>query len=268
MKNILTTIFFCASVSVYAQNGTTGSTKPVSNPDLPNNLSSSNNSNSGVNPNGNPGTIINATANSNSTNQGLIQPIGVPPTPAYYNLPPDTVPLRTWINTNDSVNMVMNADTLTSQAFVPGDSILIEPEFTPADAPVIMDTQNIVTSGVAPQNNNTGMENNKAMEYSGFSETQLIGLTRYAALPQLSTWVPENVVSSLSSRYGNNLYDITMVKTAEDNKHHYIVRTQENGLTIWNKLVFLVTGAQKSRAGLALLSYFIIKQLLRTIRGK
>lgn len=219
-----------ASVSIYAQNGTTGSTKPVSNPDLPNNISSSNNSNSGVNPNGNPGTIINATANGNSMNQGLIQPVGVPPAPAYYNLPPDTVPVRARVNYNDSVTMVMNADTLTSQAFVPGDSILIEPEFTPADAPVIMDTQNIVTSGVAPvQNLKTGMESSN-MEYAGFTETQLIGLNRYAALPQLSTWVPENIVSTLSSRYGNNLYDITMVKSSEENKHHYIVRTQENGL--------------------------------------
>ncbi len=67
------------------------------------------------------------------------------------------------------------------------------------------------------------------MGVSGYTETTLIGLNRYAALPVLSTWVPEDVVSSLSSRFSNGLYDITMVK-AGTGQHHYIVRTQENGV--------------------------------------
>ena len=231
MKNTLLAILLFASFPVFAQTGTTGSTKPVSNTDLPTNSSQSNNSNSGVNPAGNPGTIINSTTNSNSANQGLIQPVGVPPAPAYYNLPPDTLPIRARISAKaDSGNMVINADTVTSQAYVPGDSILPEPVMTPADAPIIADTQNIVTSGVAPEGNiaTTGMA---TMSPSGYSETILIGLSRYASLPVLSTWVPENIVSQLSSRFSNGLYDITMVRSSKDeNKHHYIVRTQDNGI--------------------------------------
>ncbi len=149
MKNTLLVLSLFSSLSVIGQ--TSGTTKPVSNSDLPTNASQSNNSNSGVNPAGNPGTIISATANSNSSNQGLIQPVGVPPAPAYYNLPNDTIPLRTRVSTD--ADMVLNADTLTTQAFVPGDSILPEPDMTPADAPIIADTQNIVTSGIAPENN-------------------------------------------------------------------------------------------------------------------
>ena len=51
---------------VNSNTNTNGNNLPVSNATLPSTASSSNNSNSGVNPKGNPGTIVNSTSNSSS----------------------------------------------------------------------------------------------------------------------------------------------------------------------------------------------------------
>jgi hypothetical protein len=51
----------------------------------------------------------------------------------------------------------------------------------------------------------------------------------YAALPVLETYVPDALVSKLKDLYGAKLYDITWVKSS-DNQDVYVVRTQENGV--------------------------------------
>lgn len=61
------------------------------------------------------------------------------------------------------------------------------------------------------------------------SSTAVTGLNRFSALPVLETWVPAAVVEQLSKKYGDQLYDITMLKTGE-NQYGYVVRLQENGM--------------------------------------
>ena len=48
------------------------------------------------------------------------------------------------------------------------------------------------------------------------------------ALPTLQTYVPEDVITKATNMYGNNIYDISMVKNAM-NVDVYHVRVQDNG---------------------------------------
>lgn len=61
------------------------------------------------------------------------------------------------------------------------------------------------------------------------SSTAITGLNRFSALPVLETWVPAAVVDQLSKKYSDQLYDITMLKTGE-NQYGYVIRLQENGM--------------------------------------
>lgn len=64
-----------------------------------------------------------------------------------------------------------------------------------------------------------------------YSETMMIGLTRFAAVPVLSSYVPDDVVGRLKTKYGDKIYDILRVKAvAGTDQYKYIVRWQENGL--------------------------------------
>jgi len=54
------------------------------------------------------------------------------------------------------------------------------------------------------------------------------GLSKFAALPVLETYVPDDIVTKMKSMYGDKLYDITWVKSSA-NQDMYVVRTEENG---------------------------------------
>lgn len=69
MKNIISffiLLFSCLYTSAQNNINNNGGSTPVSNPTLQSATSNSNNSNSGVNSQGNPGTILNANSNSSS----------------------------------------------------------------------------------------------------------------------------------------------------------------------------------------------------------
>jgi hypothetical protein len=54
--------------------------------------------------------------------------------------------------------------------------------------------------------------------------------TTYAALPVLETYVPESVAGDLKNKYGNKLYDITMINASTD-QVAYVIRTcDDNGI--------------------------------------
>jgi len=54
------------------------------------------------------------------------------------------------------------------------------------------------------------------------------GTSFLVALPAIETQVPEGVITKAISQFGNNLYDITMMKGA-NNSNIYMVRLMENG---------------------------------------
>jgi len=61
------------------------------------------------------------------------------------------------------------------------------------------------------------------------ASTLTTGLGKWSALPVLNTFVPEEVVNKLKMEHGEKLYDITMLKTGE-NQYAYSARVQENGV--------------------------------------
>jgi hypothetical protein len=61
------------------------------------------------------------------------------------------------------------------------------------------------------------------------ASTLLTGLGKWSSLPVLNTFVPEEVVNKLKAEHGEKLYDITMLKTGE-NQYAYSARVQENGI--------------------------------------
>lgn len=60
-------------------------------------------------------------------------------------------------------------------------------------------------------------------------DASFTGLNKWSALPVLNTYVPQDVVDKMRSTYGDKLYDITMLKTGE-NQYGYSARVQENGV--------------------------------------
>jgi hypothetical protein len=60
------------------------------------------------------------------------------------------------------------------------------------------------------------------------ADTLGITATAYASLPVLETYVPQEVIDKMKSKYGNTLYDITTVVNTS-NQTQYVVRSVKNG---------------------------------------
>lgn len=57
----------------------------------------------------------------------------------------------------------------------------------------------------------------------------MTGLGKWSALPILNTYVPQDVVDKIKTEHGDHLYDITMLKTGE-NQYAYSARVHDNGV--------------------------------------
>jgi hypothetical protein len=105
-----------------------------------------------------------------------------------------------------------------------------------ATAPVTNNNSNMPATTTTQNNlnnvNNNNNNNATAALPRGVNVVDAValqtGLTRFSALPILNTYVPEAMVTQLKNQYGDKLYDITMLKTGE-NQYGFAVRTQENG---------------------------------------
>jgi hypothetical protein len=60
------------------------------------------------------------------------------------------------------------------------------------------------------------------------SDTLGITATAYASLPVLETYVSPEVIDKMKSKYGNTLYDITLI-AGPSNQMQYVVRSIKNG---------------------------------------
>ena len=206
---------FILNSGLFAQN--TGSTPPVQNPNTGSNVNTTtNNSNSGVNPNGNPGTIINNTSNSNSTNNTLtnqnIQPVNsINNTPVILGSnPPD----NQW-NSNQQLTTIP--------------PVLVDSTYRNAGSiPVVSISAINVTSnaGTNPMPYNRSAPVRKV---NADGSARAAGLQTFAAIPLMSTYIPEIALNEIVSRYVDTVYDITKVKQAPD-QYVYLVRIEENGV--------------------------------------
>lgn len=283
-------LFMWIGSCLYAQNTTspppsttangTFSTSPTTNGNINNTGSTS-----GVNPAGNPGTIISSSSISNQNLQ--------PNTPLLNNnpVPAANTTINGNVNTNaaGTVPQVNATTTLTSNGVVPAgtanaNAVIVEPGTktingnvntsaagtvppvtttttlsgsavnstanesmtmpvgTTKEAATISSNQNTTTNtavmnsevpavtGTANNNMNTNTTSNMNSGYAHYSETVNIGMTRFAAMPVLTTYVPDEVVSMLKNKYGDKLYDITRLNATGTEQYKYIVRFQENGI--------------------------------------
>ena len=55
-----------------------------------------------------------------------------------------------------------------------------------------------------------------------------VTVTTFVALPVLDTYVPQDIISKMINKYGNDLYDITTIVGTTD-KTQYVVRLIKNG---------------------------------------
>ncbi len=75
-------------------------------------------------------------------------------------------------------------------------------------------------NNMSPKGNMYGSKSGGSMN-AGFS-------TANAALPVIEDYIPDNVVATLKSKYANNVYDITSMKSGQD-QAVYMVRSFDNG---------------------------------------
>ncbi len=258
-KIIITFSLLMSSWALFAQVQPDSST-PVQNTNTGTNVNTtSGNSNSGVNPNGNPGTIINSTTNSNATNSTLQNN-----PPANTNTPANTINSNQQLtngtnptmNTNtypagnapnnNTINANMNQDrnNTNMNKNSTNDTMIIENAKTnqsPMNGSVMT-----TDSSVRMKNNTNTMGNynsstNAATTAPLYSRSTIIrttnadgtpraiGLQNFAAVPVLATYVPEQAVIDIVNRFGDTIYDIAMIKSAAD-QYVYAVRIEENGI--------------------------------------
>ncbi|MBS1741648.1 MAG: hypothetical protein JST81_01325 [Bacteroidetes bacterium] len=161
-------------------------------------------SNSGVNPAGNPGTIINYSANSNSINNKLAPNPNVEKGVYLSSSPEGTVyttTVTTGQSTTETTTAVSNgaATTIVSEPVrQPAATINREPLPEPVKSPMVT----------------TITETPKTPQYK----------------PVLSNYIPAEVVKQINEKYGSSVYDITTMRNNKTKNIVYLVRLSDNGV--------------------------------------
>lgn len=176
--------------------------------------SNSNNSNSGVNPNGNPGTILYNNSNSNAVNGGLIQP---------------NTAITTTVITHPVSSPIVTRETEKPVSGDNGNNKVVTSTAVNPNEQVVTTVETVEIQGTAEIKNNL---NPAVVKLVGSTST---GLNTINNAPVLSSYIPTEIITRLKSVYGNKLYDITMMKKS-DSKFLYIIRVKENGAYITHYL--------------------------------
>lgn len=193
MKKIILSVFILiTSGNVISQNN-----KVLQNNNTKTNINTTNNnSNSGVNPNGNPGTIISSSAISGAQPPTTTSPYPPTQTSQYFTDVQENLPL-----TNDTV---VATEPLPQVAKVP------ETTNQPEELKVV-EVKRVSKTG----------DNMKTVKvFTGDKKT---------FVPVNQTYIPNNVVQDIKKKFGDNVYDIVLLKS-KDGKQVYVVRIAENGV--------------------------------------
>lgn len=230
-KSIILTFVILTAYYINAQNPpVVEKAAPKSNNTLPSNGTLG--SNSGVNPVGNPGTIISYSGNSNSINSKVAPNPNVEPGVFLSSSPNGTVTNTTvtsGTNVQRTTTATGNGGTITttlSTSPIPPPVTKIK-KVAPApniDPPVA----NNPILPAAPANKIKPQRRTKST--TNKPENVVViekGIPAYSAV--LSNFIPEAVVNKIKSKYGTSVYDIKTVRVALSNKIAYLVRLAENG---------------------------------------
>lgn len=193
---------------------------PKSNAALPSNGTLG--SNSGVNPAGNPGTIVSYSGNSNSINTKVTPNPNIEPGVFLSSSPEGAVTTTTVVNNSNverSSTVTVNGSTVTATTQSQGQPIKEE------------------VAHAAPQPNpnppastSTTMPPTAPVANSGMTVTTEKSKSLPAYSPLLSNYIPEEVIKKIKSKFGGTVYDIKTVRLVKTNQIAYLVRLSENGV--------------------------------------
>lgn len=198
-------------------------------------------SNSGVNPNGNPGTILSYSGNSNSINSRLEASPNIEPGVFLSSSPEGTVRVTTVTNGTDvrqSTSVVTNGSSVTTSTENGQNVPVTAQSNTPAvigqtnsNAPVIYNTIKTATKPAKAVKEEQPVVTIPKEEPAKpiAAAPKDMGKKLPAFSPVLSNYVPEQVITKIKNKYGPSVYDIKTVKIVSTNKIAYMVRLVENG---------------------------------------
>lgn len=189
---------------------------PQSNNDLPS--AGTQGSNSGVNPMGNPGTIINSSDNSSVINSSLPPNPNIEPGTLLNSSIQGTAVTGTPVNNgaavkNNNAATVTNSGTVTN---VVNEPVAVRP-VTDTNPPFVKNKPRPLPPMAGGVRENPGTVTEMGNEMPAYAH------------PVLRNYIPEQIVNTLKAKYGNNLYDIRTIKVAPDDKTAYMVRLLEDG---------------------------------------
>ena len=206
----------CICTFLHAQNPpVTEKGAPQSNNTLPSGGTLG--SNSGVNPMGNPGTIINNAGN-NTSNNTLAPHPNIESGTRLTSSPEGTV-VTTTVTSGTAVQKTAVASTpagtvkatvVDTSATRNNTAVVNTAATTPREHPK-KSAPPVVTAEVAAK---PLIKDNKSIP---------------AYSPVLGNYVPEQTINKIKSKYGTSVYDVRTVRIASNNKIAYIVRIVENG---------------------------------------
>ncbi|MFT3912170.1 MAG: hypothetical protein QM737_22275 [Ferruginibacter sp.] len=244
-KSIILIGVIMLSLCVEAQNPpVVEKAAPKSNNTLPSNGTLG--SNSGVNPAGNPGTIISYSGNSNSINN-IATPNPLVEKGVFLSSSPDGTVTNTTVTNGANVQRYTTitsngaAITTTVETVSKPSAPPVNPEPAPAPNPNPPVATNNATPP-APAIANPGMRTTVNIPST---DRNLVSPGKSTAdkkepvvikekdipayTPLLSNFIPEQVIKDIKTKYGPNVYDIKQVKVAQTNRVAYLVRLVENG---------------------------------------
>ena len=212
--------FIFLSLHVIAQNTpVVEKGAPSSNNTLPSNGTLG--SNSGVNPMGNPGTIISNGGN-NSANSTLTPHPNVEPGTFLTSSPQGTVTTTTvTTGTVTQKTAAVSGTTGTVTAVVKDSTEIAIAKKAPVtrspekESIVIKSTPEATVSAPVPANKQLTVTDK--------------GKSIPAYTPVRGNYVSERIINNINTKYGGDVYDIRTVRIAANNKIAYIVRLVQNG---------------------------------------
>lgn len=174
--------------------------RPVQNRNTKSNVNTTNNnSNSGVNPNGNPGTIISNSAISGGNPATNVSPY--PPTPpSQYFAEPEVQNAINDINKTEIVeqNPVKKPDAVKKPKAI-------------SDHLEVVEVKRVDVLGGDMKVVNIQSKNKQTFR------------------PIYQTYIPQNIVEDIKKKFGDKVYDIVLLNS-KTGKQVYIVRVMENGV--------------------------------------
>jgi hypothetical protein len=203
-KSIIFILATCILIGAKAQNPTViEKSAPKSNNTLPS--SGTLGSNSGVNPAGNPGTIINYSSNSAAQNNKLA------PNP---NIEPGTF-LTSSPQGSIIITPVAKANATTQTSSIPVTEAVVKT--SPKD------TTNNSISKPSPVKRKEIIVTEKPVTVTDGAKP----IPAYTVL--LGNYVSKDIITKIKAKYGNTLYDVRAVKIASTREIAYMVRLLNNG---------------------------------------